>query len=428
MRTVKIGCVADDFTGASDIASFIKKAGLETLLINELPEAEMTISDNIDCIVIALKTRTIRKEEAVRQSLEAFRWLDRAGCEKLYFKYCSTFDSTAEGNIGPVIDAVMEAFQLPFTLICPSLPVNGRTVKNGTIYVNDIPLHESHMKDHPLTPMKRSDIAGLMGSQGKYPCRIITQEMVSDYGSKSAEEGESPFYLVPDYYEAEHGLKIAEAFCRCRFFSGGSGLGGALAQCLGRADRPVAEKFPMDTEGQGLLLAGSCSAVTLKQIADYIEKGYPAYRVHPKQLLSGEETASGIWGWIEAQKQIPLIYSSAGAAEIAENQVYGKEKVALAIEALLSELAVTAVKAGRTRIIVAGGETSGAITKALGFQSFYISESLAPGIPVMVPTTAPSVRLVLKSGNFGQTDFFDRAVVMTAKTRKETLIADKEEL
>lgn len=422
MQTFKIGCVADDFTGASDIASFFKKAGLETLLINELPEQEITIPDDIDGIVIALKTRTIEPEEAVSQSLQAFRWLDAAGCQKLYFKYCSTFDSTAKGNIGPVIDAVMEAFQIPYTLLCPSLPVNGRTVKDGILYVNHVPLHESHMKDHPLTPMRRSDIAGLMEGQGKHSCRVITREMLTEKGGPFTEQlkkTDRPFYLVPDYYEEQHGLTIAAKFAKCRFFSGGSGLGGALAQILGRPGRTGPEKYMMNTAGGALVLAGSCSAATLTQIADYQDKHYPSYRIDPQRLLGGEETVSGIWRWMEAQTGTPLVYSSAGADEIAENQVYGKEKVAAAIETLLSALAVMAVKAGRTRIIVAGGETSGAVTKALGFQSFYISESLAPGVPVMIPAGAPHIRLVLKSGNFGQTDFFDRAVVMTGKEEQK---------
>lgn len=423
MQTFKIGCVADDFTGASDIASFFKKAGLETLLINELPKPQMVIPNNIDAIVIALKTRSIKPEAAVRQSLAAFRWLNDAGCQKLYFKYCSTFDSTAKGNIGPVIDAVMEAFQIPCTLLCPSLPVNGRTVKDGILYVDGMPLHESHMKDHPLTPMRRSDIPGLMEGQGKYSCRVISQALLTEQGGNLAEQLEAAgqlVYLVPDYYEDQHGLTIAKVFSKYRFFTGGSGLGGALAQVLGKTARPGSEKPLMDTAGAGLILAGSCSAVTLKQIADYQKKHYPSYRVNPQKLINGEESAIKIWRWIEQQNETPLIYSSAGADEIAENQMHGKEQVALAIEKLLSALAVMAVSAGRTRIIVAGGETSGAVTKALGFQSFYISESLAPGVPVMIPTEAPHIRLVLKSGNFGQTDFFDRAAVMTCTIRKES--------
>lgn len=423
MQTFKIGCVADDFTGASDIASFFKKAGLETLLINELPKPQMVFPNDIDCIVIALKTRTIEPKEAVRQSLAAFRRLADAGCQKLYFKYCSTFDSTANGNIGPVIDAVMEAFRIPYTLLCPSLPVNGRTVKNGILYVDGIPLHESHMKDHPLTPMKRSDIAGLMEGQGKYSCRVVNQELLTEQGEALAAQMETagqPVYFVPDYYEDQHGLTIATVFSQCRFFTGGSGLGGALAQMLGRTARSGSVKPLMYTAGEGLILAGSCSAITLKQIADYQKKHYPSYRIDPQKLINGQESASDIWRWIENQSETPLIYSSASADEVAENQIHGKEKVALAIEKLLSGLAVMAVRAGRTRIIVAGGETSGAVTKALGFQSFYISESLAPGVPVMIPTEAPLIRLVLKSGNFGQTDFFDRAAVMTSNIRQES--------
>lgn len=420
MPDIKIGCVADDFTGASDIASFFKQAGLETLLINELPGPDFYISEETDCIVIALKTRTMETKEAIRQSMEAFYWFNEIGAQKLYFKYCSTFDSTSEGNIGPVTDAVLETFHIPYTVLCPSLPVNGRTVKNGLLYVNEIPLHESHMKDHPLTPMRKSGIAELMKGQGKYQCKIIDKDLLYENQVSVAQmlsENEPPFYLIPDYYEEDHGLQIAKVFKECRFFTGGSGLGAALARIMGqqKTKTEIIEKHPVNTGGKGLILAGSCSAITLKQIADFIDKGYPSYRVDPKKLISGEETTEHIWNWIETQTKTPLIYSSATAKEIEDNHQYGRETVALAIEKLLSTLAATAVKAGRTRIIVAGGETSGAVTKALGYETFYISESLAPGVPVMIPLKEPVVRLVLKSGNFGQVDFFDRAVKMTKK-------------
>lgn len=409
---LRIGCVADDFTGASDIASFFQQAGLEPLLLSGTPEANMDLSENVDCVVIALKTRTMERDLAVSLSLQAFQWLDRAGAQKLYFKYCSTFDSTPEGNIGPVADAVMEAFQLPYTLLCPSLPVNGRTVKAGRLFVNQIPLHESHMKDHPLTPMKQSDIAGLMAPQSRYSCHIVDISPLSEY---SLPDQETPFYLIPDYYEEEHGRLIAERFKDCRFFTGGSGLGGALAKVLAADKECGGGLYRAGTSGQGLILAGSCSAVTLRQIEEYQKQGCPSYRVEPLKLLGGEETPEQIWDWIAGQEGIPLVYSSAAPAGIVKNQAGGTVTVGERIENMMAELAVRARAANRKRIIVAGGETSGAVTKALGFRSFYLADSVAPGVPVMIPAEAPDIRLVLKSGNFGQPDFFHRASLITEK-------------
>lgn len=412
MPGLRIGCVADDFTGASDIASFFQQAGLEPLLFNGIPEPDMKLPKHVDCVVIALKTRTMERDMAVKLSLQAFGWLDLAGALKLYFKYCSTFDSTPTGNIGPVADAVMEAFQLPYTVLCPSLPVNGRTVKDGRLYVNRLPLHESHMKDHPLTPMRQSDIADLMAPQSRYPCHVVGIDVLPEY---SVPESEQPFYLIPDYYEEEHGSQIVKRFRDCRFFTGGSGLGGALATALAADKKSGGGIYRAGTLGAGLILAGSCSAITLKQIEDYQGRGCSSYQVEPLKLLSGEETPEHIWDWIAGQEGIPLVYSSAAPAGIVKDQAGDQVAVGERIENLMAKLALLAVTAGRKRIIVAGGETSGAVTKALGFRSFYLSDSVAPGVPVMIPAEDADVRLVLKSGNFGQTDFFRRAVLITEK-------------
>ena len=150
-----LGCVADDFTGASDAASFLQKAGMKTILLNEVQQ-DVVIPMDTEAIVIALKSRTIEKEKAVDDTLKAIKWLEGKGASKFYFKYCSTFDSTSEGNIGPVADAVMEYLGQEYTLLCPALPVNGRKVKEGKLYVKGVLLEESPMKNHPLTPMKKS--------------------------------------------------------------------------------------------------------------------------------------------------------------------------------------------------------------------------------------------------------------------------------
>ncbi len=417
MANIFLGVVADDFTGASDAASFLVGAGVPTVLFNGIPKEKPKLKDDTAAIVVALKTRTMPKDEAVTESMEAFAWLKRTGAEKLYLKYCSTFDSTSEGNIGPVADAVLETYQIPFTVVCPSLPVNGRIVREGKLYVNGILLEESHMRNHPLTPMRKSSIPELMEAQSAYPAFGLPVREIGE-----TRNGPEHFYLVPDYYEDGHADQIAERYWELPFFTGGSGLVGALGRyyrkdCIASEQENVyTSKELMEsakTHGKALLLAGSCSAITLKQIGEYQRKGYKSLRIWPDQLLKGTQTEADISQWIREQGSDPLVYSSASPEELKESQSFGREKVAAMLEETISSLARKAVENGYTRIITAGGETSGAVTKALGYQAFYIGPSVAPGVPIMTPLESPELRLVLKSGNFGQEDFFERALDMT---------------
>lgn len=423
MGELFLGVAADDFTGASDAASFLVEAGIPTVLFNGIPNQKPELKDEIKAVVVALKTRTVPALQAVEETLEAFSWMREMGAKKLYLKYCSTFDSTKDGNIGPVVDAVLDAYQIPYTLLCPSLPVNGRTVKDGKLYVGGVLLEESHMKDHPLTPMRDSDIARLMEAQGKYKGVVLKNEEMKDkgesYWNQKAEEN-GPFYMIPDYYEDSHGGQIAEMFGGLPFLTGGSGLVGALgrryAREMGIETEIEAEKKDSKAAcaGKALVLAGSCSAVTLKQIADYQAKGYASFQIQPHKLLDGTLTKEDIWNWIEKQGDGVLVYSSASPEGIKKSQAFGKERVASKIEETLSGLAEYASRHGYHRLIIAGGETSGAVTKKLGYEAFYIGSSVAPGVPVMTPLENPDLRLVLKSGNFGQTDFFWRACRMTS--------------
>ena len=416
MGTIFLGVVADDFTGASDAASFLNAAGVQTVLVNGIPKQEILLPEGTGALVVALKSRTAPVEEAVQESLEAFAWLKQMGAGQLYLKYCSTFDSTEHGNIGPVVDAVMERYGYERTVLCPSLPVNGRTVKHGILYVNGVKLEKSSMKDHPLTPMRKSRISDLMEGQGKYP----SVELGEMYEMPPMPEM-GRCYLVPDYYEEEQGDQIAEAFGDLPFLTGGSGLAGALGHryvrmhgkdksgtCGKQAECAV-------SEGKTLLLAGSCSAMTLQQIARYQQGGHPSSRIIPAELLAGSQSLDTFWNWADSRESGALIYSSAEPEDMKKSQELGRDRVAAAIETLLAGLAKRAVEHGYTRIIVAGGETSGAVTKALGYDTFLIGPSVAPGVPVMSPLAAPEIRLVLKSGNFGQVDFFERAVAFCSR-------------
>ncbi len=417
-RELFFGCVADDFTGASDGASFLVKSGLSTALFNGIPGGELK-DTTIQAAVIALKSRTQERKAAVKDSLAAFRWLAEQGAKILYFKYCSTFDSSDAGNIGPVIDAVLEEFGFSHTVLCPSLPVNGRKVSAGKLYVNGVLLENSHMKNHPLTPMHRSRLADLMSVQGKYPC-IETAMPMSDGESRKIRDAEAKgehFYIVPDYETDEQGAQIAETFSELGFYTGGSGLLEHLGRLFGQRYGFLAkEEKRKAVDGQTVLLAGSCSEATLGQIADYQKGGHHTYRIDPELLLSGKINAEDIWDMAGAETNRDfLIYSSARADEVKQIQEKAGRaglQISQVLEKTMADLAQIAREKGVKKIVVAGGETSGAVIQKLGFQGYRIWDSIAPGVPVMSPLEQPDLRLVLKSGNFGQEDFFSRSVQM----------------
>ena len=413
-----LGCIADDFTGASDAASFIVKGGMSVQFYNGIPGNQSPGSepDKAQAIVIALKSRTQETGEAVEDSLKAARFLLSQGVKQIYFKYCSTFDSTPQGNIGPVADALMDLLQAPYTLLCPALPVNGRTVENGNLMVNGVFLHESHMKNHPLTPMRESRIQKLMEPQSPYPCHDLSSEELEEFSPENLPA--KPFYLIPDYKNQEDGEKIAAVFGHLPLLTGGSGLLEPLARIW---TGKLSEKGSIPesgTKGKALLVAGSCSKATLEQIAWYKGQGNPCYKLDPRAMIEGRQTEEDAWRFAEEHGSHingVLIYSSDTPEKVKEIQSLGKERTAAMLEGATAALAVRAVNSGYTRIISAGGETSGAVTKALGFSSYWIGESVAPGVPVMVPAERPDIRLILKSGNFGQEDFFQRALDITIK-------------
>lgn len=417
------GCIADDFTGASDAASFFVKGGLKTLLFSGLPSDAPAAG--CQAVVIALKTRTQETASAVRDTLQAARWLKSHGAKQLYIKYCSTFDSTPKGNIGPILDALLEEYGLPYTLLCPALPVNGRQVIHGRLYVNGVPLDQSPMGQHPLTPMWDSRIHVLMEAQSKYPCMHVDSShyllpasqiigSIKDFSAKHPH-----FYVIPDYQRDEDAAVIADLFGDLPLLSGGSGLLVELARRLaGDQDGNSRPDVKARTAGPGLLLAGSCSQMTRRQIAYAQSHGIPSLQIIPQKLLDGSQTPEDLWHFIRSHKdRTVLIYSSDSPEHVKAVQQSGKERIAQLLEQTAAQLACKAVEEGYTRILVAGGETSGAVTKALEFDSYMIGESVAPGVPVMIPRNRPELRLVLKSGNFGQEDFFLKALEITANCR-----------
>lgn len=422
-KSMKLGCIADDFTGASDAASFLEKGGMRVLLVNGIPDYDID-PGGFDAVVIALKTRTMETTLAVRNSLAAAAWLKQQGAKQLYFKYCSTFDSTPKGNIGPVADAILETYHIPYTILCPALPVNKRIVQDGKLYVNGVLLHQSAMKDHPLTPMWAADIAELMKPQSRYPSIKISSTTLKqskseiDWKIQLLCEEKGHFYLIPDFTVPGDAARIIEKFGELPFITGGSGILEQLGRYYTKehgADKTVTPK----TAGKALILAGSCSVATLAQIRCYLDRGGKAVKMEPIKLQSKQQDVQSLWQEIESlQDGTMLVYSSDQAEKIKKVQQSGREQISELLEQTTAELAYLAVQAGYKRIIVAGGETSGAVTQRLGFAAYQICDSVAPGVPVMIPLSNPSIRLVLKSGNFGQEDFFWRALEMTEQKER----------
>lgn len=414
-----LGCIGDDFTGSSDAASFLVNAGMKTVLLNGIQQELPDIS--CDAIVVALKTRSMEKSAAVKQSLAVLEWLEQKGARHFYIKYCSTFDSTKEGNIGPIIDAALKRYREPYTVLCPALPVNKRIVKDGALWVDGILLADGPMRHHPLNPMWASDLAELMKPQGKYPSLKIphsmleekTIEEIQDYIADFAKSTDH-FYVIPDYMNEDHAQKIAHLFAGLKIMTGGSGILSALGATY--RDHPVqpAEALSGGVTGRGIILAGSCSTATLEQIEAFRQSGGVSFKINPLDLLNGQVSLEDIWAFVaEHAADDVLVYSSETPDAIRRNQQYGREKMAKLLEDTLAALGKRACGEGFKRIIVAGGETSGAVTLALGFHAFLIGESIAPGVPMMMPLQRQDMRIVLKSGNFGEREFFRNALNKT---------------
>ena len=411
------GCIADDFTGGSDAASFLTAGGMNTVLCSGIPDPGFVLPAGCDAVVVALKSRTQKTSDAVADSLAAIRWLSGQGAEQFYIKYCSTFDSTPEGNIGPVVDAVLEETHTSGAILCPALPANGRVVKDGILYVKGIPLAQSPMKDHPLTPMRKSRISQLMAPQGKYPSLELHRGLL--HGDREALQKElaafvknkTHYYLIPDYVDDADAEILADIFGNDRVLTGGSGILTPLAR---RIKKGGPARMPQPgVGGRALILAGSCSTATNAQTAWFRAQGGRCIRLEDEKLLSGVQTADSLWAAAATYSEPVLVYSYETPEGLQAKRDEDGRRLSALIERTLAGLAVRAAAGGVTRIIVAGGETSGAVTKALGYTAFRIGESIAPGVPVLVPLDAPNIRLVLKSGNFGQEDFFGRALAIT---------------
>lgn len=414
---LRLGVIADDFTGGTDIAGFLVTNGLKTVQLTGLPAEDTTVPDDTEAVVVSLKSRSNPVDEAVAMSREALRFLQSLGAERFFFKYCSTFDSTTEGNIGPVTDALLDDLGADFTVIAPSLPVNGRTTYKGHLFVGDVPLDESGMRNHPITPMTDSSLVRLMDGQSQGRTGLVDAATV-DQGADAVREAlaerrsEGFRYAVLDTVTDADLLVLGEAVTDLSLVTGGSGLGGGLAAALsdGAADRTSSWD---QAAAPTVVLSGSSSVMTNQQVASYRETA-PAMAVDVDRLLADEQGyRTEVLGWLSehalADGPAPLLYATAPPEEVTRlQQEHGAARSSTAIESLFAWLAGSLAQAGVRRFIVAGGETSGAVTTALGVTGFEVGPQIAPGVP-WVRALDSGIELALKSGNFGDTDFFTTA-------------------
>lgn len=409
-----LGVIADDFTGASDIASFLVENGLRTVQMNGVPQT--ALEQEVDAIVISLKSRSNPAQEAVQQSLEALHWLQNNGATQFYFKYCSTFDSTAEGNIGPVTDALLNELDEKFTIITPALPVNGRTIFNGYLFVGQMLLNESGMQNHPITPMTDANLMRLMDRQAQGKTGLVPYAEVI----KGADNVKRCFhnlqqqgfrYAVIDAVDNSQLAVLAEAVADMKLVTGGSGLAAYMAQHQAQGKRHQAFVPP---KGKTVILSGSCSVMTNKQVAYYQTKAATQW-LDVEQALSNDNYVEQLFDWVVEHlddAQAPLVYATVTPEKLKQiQQQFGAETASQAIEQAFAQLAERLRNYGVTNFITAGGETSSIVVQKLGFKGFNIGKQIAPGVPWLGVLDAP-VYLALKSGNFGQEAFFSQAQEM----------------
>jgi len=416
-----LGAIADDFTGATDLASMLVVRGMRTVQTIGLPRT--VPAGNPDAVVVALKSRTISAADAVRQSLDALAWLRAQGARQIYFKVCSTFDSTDVGNIGPVADALLDALGARFSAVCPALPANRRTVYLGHLFVGDALLADSPMRDHPLTPMRDSNLVRVLARQSRRKVGLVRWPVVRA-GAASIRaafvrlEAEGVAHAIVDAIDDSDLDAIGEACADLPLITAGSGVALGLPANFRRAGligaNVDAATLPA-VAGKAAVLAGSCSEMTRRQVAAFA-RVHPAVAIDPLRHATpdalAEEVLAAVAPALEASRPF-LVHSSDEPSHVAAvQQALGTEVAAMRIEQTFGLLARALVERGVRRLIVAGGETSGSVVQALGVEALAIGPTIDPGVPWTATLSEPRLLLALKSGNFGAEDFFLRALAM----------------
>ncbi len=417
-----LGCIADDFTGATDLANMLVRGGMRTVQSIGIPTAEMAAGLDADAIVIALKSRTTPAAEAVAESLAALEWLRERGCEQIFFKYCSTFDSTAAGNIGQVSEALLDTLGSDFTLACPAFPENGRTIFRGHLFVQDQLLSECGMQHHPLTPMIDANLVRVLQSQTQQKVGLLRYDSIAKgvegVRSKIAElRADGVKMAIADALSDADLYTLGEACADLPLLTGGSGLALGLPGNFRKAgklrDIDAAQLEPV--AGGEVVLAGSASVATNGQVAAWLEAKRPALRINPLELAAGRPVVEQALEFARKAGETVLIYATSSPDEVkAVQQQLGVERAGALVEDALGQIAKGLLNAGVRRFVVAGGETSGAVVQALGVQLLQIGAQIDPGVPATVSSGAQPLALALKSGNFGGRDFFAKALKQLA--------------
>ncbi|MDB5414155.1 MAG: hypothetical protein JWR10_2490 [Rubritepida sp.] len=415
-----LGCIADDFTGATDLASTLVRQGMRTVQVIGVPNGPLP---EADAIVIALKSRTIPAREAIAQSLAACEALLAAGAKQFLFKYCSTFDSTDEGNIGPVAEALIKRLDAGFAVACPAFPTNGRTIFQGHLFVGSALLSESGMENHPLTPMRDANLIRVLGRQsegsvGLIPFAVVEQgaAAIRREVTKLREAGRR--FAIADAITDAHLMALGEACAGHALITGGSGIAMGLPENFRRAgllpSREDAGALP-EVGGFAAVLAGSCSRATLGQIGlarDQVPTLELDALATPDAAALARQAREWMAGKLEAGRPVVIAASAPTERVQALQAKLGRDAAGALVEDAMAEIAADLVAAGVRRLVVAGGETSGSVVQRLGVQSLRIGAEIDPGVPWTHarPDSAPEgMLLALKSGNFGARDFFLKA-------------------
>ena len=414
-----LGCIADDFTGATDLASMLVRNGMRTVQVIGVPAPGAPVPD-ADAIIVALKSRTAPPRQAVSESLAALDWLKQAGCTQFFFKYCSTFDSTIEGNIGPVADALIDALGCGFALACPAFPVNGRSVYMGHLFVGSVLLNESGMEKHPLTPMTDANLVRVLGRQtsgtvGLVPYATVDQGAVAIRRAMIGLKEQGRRYAVVDATSDAHLRAIGEAAEGHALITGGSGIAIGLPENYRRQGKLATQADPgalPEIAGHRAILAGSCSRATLFQIGRARET-IPTLQLDALATQDATALAQQALAWADGKLgAVPVLIAASAAPEQVEalQAKLGRDAAGLLIETALATIAEGLIARGVRQLVVAGGETSGAVVTKLGVHSLRIGAEIDPGVPwTLAEGSGPTLKLALKSGNFGAPDFFLKA-------------------
>lgn len=409
-----LGCIADDFTGATDLANNLVRAGMRTVQTIGVPAEPVP---GVDAMVVALKSRTNPAGEAVAQSLAALRWLQAQGCRQFYFKVCSTFDSTPQGNIGPVAEALMEALGARICCVTPAFPENGRTVYKGHLFVGDVLLSDSGMRNHPLTPMTDANLVRVMQAQSRGKVGLVEHKVVRGgaapiHARLRQLEDEGYRFAIVDALDNEDLMHLGRAIADMPLVVAGSGVAIGLPQNHGLGASAGAADLPPAT-GARAIVSGSCSVATNQQVAEFIGRGLPALAIDPLRIAAGEDVVGEALAWAQPLLgERPVLVHSTAQPEAVRGvqQQLGSGAAGEMVEKALAAIARGLVERGVGQLVVAGGETSGAAVQALGVRQLRIGPQIDPGVPwCHAQAGGHGVHLALKSGNFGTADFFIKA-------------------